>query len=115
MNITTILGIALAISMLGNIGLGRAYLSQRDTGVEATANLAHATGAAVACSDSVDTMATQGAKNAAAAAPARAKAAATAGHKNVKADKILTTPAAVPGDDCKSATARSNDWFKDSP
>lgn len=109
------LSIILALSLIGNAALGYAYLSKRDTAVAATTNLEHAGADVKTCNASVDNLGTQAKANAEAAAPARKAAASAAAVKNAKADAILSTPAAVPGNDCKSATARANDWFKDAP
>lgn len=107
--------ISLTLSLAGNAWLGKAYLSKRDTAVQASTNLNHATGAALTCSTSVDNIAKQSDQRAAAAAPKREAAAATAAKGNAKADVILSTAATAPGDDCKSATARANSWFKETP
>ncbi|OGA97129.1 MAG: hypothetical protein A3E79_00160 [Burkholderiales bacterium RIFCSPHIGHO2_12_FULL_61_11] len=107
--------IVLAISLLANAAQGYAYLGKRDTAVVATTNLTHAAVAVTNCNASVDNLGSQTEKRATAAAPARAAAAARAVKGNAKADVILSTPPEAPGNDCKSATARANDWFKDTP
>jgi hypothetical protein len=109
------LAVSLAVSAAGNVWLGKAYLGKRDTAVVATTNLEHASVDVQACNSSVDNLGVQSDKRAAAAAPARAAATASAGKSNAKADAILSTPATQPGDDCKSATARANNWFKETP
>ncbi len=109
------LTIILVISLIGNGVLGYAYLGKRDTAVAATTNLEHAGADVTACNTSVDNLGTQAKANAEAAAPARKAAASAAAVKNAKADTILSTPAAAPGNDCKSATTRANDWFKATP
>ena len=107
--------IILAISLIANAALGYAYLGKRDTAVAATTNLEHAGADVTTCNASVDNLDTQATERAEAAARARKAAASAAAVKNAKADTILSTPAAAPGDDCKSATVRANDWFKDAP
>lgn len=62
--------------------------------------------AAGACSDAVAD------QRAAESKAARAEAADGARSHNQKADSILSTPPAVPGDDCRSARVRVADWFK---
>lgn len=107
--------ISLTLSLAGNAWLGKAYLGKRDTAVQASTNLTHATGAALSCSASVENLDKQAVQRAADAAPKRVAAAATAAKGNAKADVILSTAATAPGDDCKSATARANSWFKETP
>ncbi|MES2685726.1 MAG: hypothetical protein V4706_02830 [Pseudomonadota bacterium] len=107
--------IILAISLLGNGVLGWAYLTKRDTAVVATTKLETAVEGVNNCNASVDGLGTATEKRAAAAVPARAAAAASATRSNAKADAILSTPPAAPGNDCKSATTRANNWFKEAP
>lgn len=111
MNITTILGIALAISMAGNAGLTYAYLGQRDATVAAEKDRDQARGAATACSEATDELVKQAAKRATAAAQARQDAAAKARNREELADAILSTPASDP-DDCKAAQQRAAAWLK---
>lgn len=110
------LAIALGVSLLANAGAAYVYLQQRDALTVAANNLEHAAGdtataraAADACSASVDAMAVSAAVMASQLEAARTAAAAQAKVHNTKADKILATPAAVPGDDCASAQKRVAD------
>ena len=112
MNITTI---ALAISLLANVALTYAYLDKRDDTVAASTHLTHATADVKACNSSVDDLGAKSDQRAADAAPKRAAAKVAANKLNAEADTILSTPAAIPGDDCKSVTKRANDWFKEAP
>ena len=110
---------ALALSLALNAALGWAYLGQRDKTTEAqsaaTAMEQQRDGAreaANACSDAVDDLRTLADQRASEAKAARAEAAAKVKSHNQKADTILATPPAVPGDDCKSAQMRVADWLK---
>ena len=110
------LGIALGLSVLANAGAAYVYLQQRDALTAAANNLEHAAGdaataraAADACSVSVEALATSAAVMASQLEAARTAAAQRAGQHYAKADKILTTPAAVPGDACSSAQKRVAD------
>ena len=110
---------ALALSLALNAALGLAYLGQRDKTTEAQSAVTAmeqqrdgARAAASACSDAVEDLRTVADQRAAEAKAARAEAAAKARWHNKKADDILATPAAVPGDDCRSAQVRVADWIK---
>lgn len=111
MNITTILGIALAISMGLNAIGGWAYLGQRDATVAAEKDRDQARGAANACSEATDELVKQATKRATAATQARLDAAAKAKNKDELADSILNTPASD-ADDCKAAQHRATTWLK---
>lgn len=109
----------LALSLALNAALGWACLSQRDKTTEAqsavTAMEQQRDGAravASACSDAVEDLRNVADQRAAEAKAARAEAAAKARGHNKKADSILATAAAVPGDDCRSAQVRVADWLK---
>ncbi|MDH0362777.1 hypothetical protein [Comamonas aquatica] len=110
------LTVALVVSVLANAGAGYVYLQQRDASVEARTDLRHQTGAteaatlaAHACSDSVEALSVSAAVMASQLEGERAAAAKRAGTHYARADKILATPAAVPGDDCASAQKRVAD------
>lgn len=110
---------ALALSLALNAALGWAYLGQRDKTTEAQSAATAmeqqrdgARAAASACSDAVEDLRNVADQRAAEAKAARAEAAAKAMGHNKKADSILATPAAVPGDDCRSAQVRVSDWLK---
>lgn len=112
-----LLGLALSLAL--NAALGWAYLGQRDKTTEAqsavTAMEQQRDGAradARACSDAVDNLRDLADRLADDAKAARAEAAAKAKSHNQKADTILATPPAVPGDDCRSAQLRIGDWLK---
>jgi hypothetical protein len=56
-------------------------------------------------------MVTTAADNAKKAAPKRQAAASAAAQHDAKADAILATPPAAPGDACKSAEAAVDTWW----
>lgn len=111
--------IGLALSIAANGLLGWAYLGQRDEATAVRKDLSAmqtqrdgARQAASACSDAVDDLRTLAEQRAGEAKAARAEAAARARGHAQRADQILTTPPAVPGDDCRSAQVRVADWLK---
>jgi len=113
------MGYALIASAALNLLAGWAYLGQRDTittlRTEAKTqkrDLDAARADASACSDATDdlrALADQRAKEADAARAQARKASAT---RAKRADAILATPPAVPGDDCASARVRVDQWVK---
>ena len=114
--LTTGLGMALALSLAANAGAGYIYLQQRDASVEARTDLRHQQGAteaaslaANACSESVEALSVSAAVMASQLEDSRNAAKQQAGVHFGKADKILSTPAAVPGDACASAQKRVQD------
>ena len=111
--LTTGLGMALALSLAANAGAGYIYLQQRDALAIAGNNLEHREGetvtaraAADACSASVEALAASAAVMASQLEPLRLAAQQRAAGRFAQADKILSTPAAVPGDACASAQKR---------
>lgn len=111
--IAAALALALLLSLAGNVGLTLMYVGQRDAATLARSDADHAgekeslaRGSADVCTKAVEALQLvgQGLKQERDQARARA-AAVAAGHK-ARADKILSTPAAVPGDACASAQAR---------
>lgn len=114
--ILTVAAIGLVVSLLGNALQGYAYLQQRDALTESRTTLTHAAGdtalaraAADSCSASVEGLGTAAAVQAGLATQAREFALTLAGKHAAAADKILSTPPAVPGNDCASAQARVAD------
>ena len=107
------LALALLLSVLGNVGQGLLYLRQRDAATLArsdanhagdTASLARAS--ADVCTKSVDALVDVNKGLQTERDQARQLAAKAARGHGARADKILATPAAVPGDACASAQAR---------
>lgn len=107
--------IALAVSLLGNVGLGKAYMGARDERTQAISDRDSARTAATACSDSVDdlfALAKKRTKDAARevlAAKDRARAAES------RARAILAAPQKVPGDTCASAQAEVDEELGSRP
>lgn len=111
MNITTILAGVLALSLLGNAFLSKAYLDVRDERTAAQGERDDARSAASACSDATEALEELAGKRKAEAEKARAAAAVAARGHLAMAQHILSTPATVPGDACKSADERINRWL----
>lgn len=105
------LAIILAISLIANAAFGYAYLGQRDTAVEAKTDVKHVAAAAQECSKGTEQLQQQSKQREADAAPKRAAAAKKADDHNRAADRILTTPPAVPGNACASAQADLDVWW----
>lgn len=105
--------LALLVSLAGNLAQGWAYLHKRDAAILARSDADRAgekeslaRESANVCTKAVDALLLAGEGLKQERDHARAQAAAvSAGHK-ARADKILSTPAAVPGDACASAQAR---------
>lgn len=110
--IITGLAIGLAISLGGNAAMGWAWLSTRDDLATAVVERDTARGAASACSDATEALRELADKRAKEAKTAQAAARAAAKGRGDRALEILTTPAAVPGDDCGSARVRVDGWLK---
>ncbi len=89
------------------------YVEQRDAATLARSDADHAAdkeslarGSADVCTKAVEALQLVGEGLKSERDQARAQAAAVAAGRKVRADKILSTPAAVPGDACASAQAR---------
>ncbi len=109
----------LAVLVAGNVLMGWAWLGSRDDATTARAELeakgqelAGARGAAQACSSKVDELRTLADRRAREAETARRAAAGRAADHSRKADAILATPPAVPGDACASAQHRVDTWLQ---
>lgn len=107
------LALALLLSLAGNVGLALLYVSQRDAATLARSDADHAgekeslaRGSADVCTKAVEALESVGRGLKQERDQARAQAAAVAAGHKARADKILSTPAAVPGDACASAQAR---------
>lgn len=114
--ILTLAVVGLAASLVGNALQGYVYLQQRDALTEARTTLIHAAETtdlaqreANSCSASITALETTATVQAALGAQAREFAIKLAGKHAAAADKILSTPPAVPGNDCASAQARVAD------
>ncbi len=106
------LAVLLAGSVAGNAYLGNEYLAKRDEAVALGKDVEHAQGVATQCSAGVDKLAAAATSTALAASAAAAAARSAAFQNQSLADLILASPAAVPGDDCKSAAARAADYMR---
>lgn len=106
------LALALALSMGGTAAIGWAWLGTRDELATATVERDNARGLASACNDATEALREQADQRAAAAKPRQAAARATAATHGNRALEILTTPAAVPGDDYASARRRVDGWLQ---
>lgn len=103
--------IVLAISLAFNALLGWAYLGKRDEAVTHEVREQQATGVAMKCSEGTEKLETKAAQREEEAGPARKAAADKDRQHQVKAQQILSTPPAVPGDTCASAQAVVDDWW----
>ncbi len=112
MSAAQVLALLLALSVAANAALGWAYLGQRDTAVVATTETKQADGVARACGDGVKTLAKQAEKRHTEAAPKVEAARQQAEEAGELAIQIISTPPAVPGDECKSAQAARDDWWE---
>ncbi|QOQ81105.1 hypothetical protein INP81_17365 [Comamonas thiooxydans] len=107
------LAVALLLSLAGNVGLSLIYVGQRDAATLAKSDADHAAdkeslarASADVCTTAVDALQLVGEGLKRERDQARAQAAAVAAGHKARADKILSTPAAVPGDACASAQVR---------
>ncbi len=108
----TIIGLALAASVAVNALQARMYLVQRDELTVATKDRDDARSLATACSDATADLRTLADQRAADAKAARQAADAQARGYQQAAQIQLSTPAAVPGDDCRSAQIRAQTWLQ---
>lgn len=108
-----VLAILLAVSVGLNLLAGWAYLGQRDKTTVAQTEQRHTVTVATKCSDGTEKLATAARQREADAKPLRQAAADKAADHNRKADKIIATPPAVPGNACASAQAELDDWWED--
>ena len=111
MNITMILGFALAISMALNAAGGWAYLGQRDATVAAEKDRDQARAAADECGKATEALQKQAAKREKENAALRKAAGEKAKVHEETADQILSTPASSTND-CKAADDRFTNWLK---
>jgi hypothetical protein len=103
---------ALVASLLGNALQLKLYLGARDERVEATGARDQARAAATSCNAAVERLTTQAAARAKAAASGRRQADVTARTHEQRAQEILVAPAAMPGDECRSAAAEVDRWLQ---
>ncbi|MFD2756401.1 hypothetical protein [Comamonas terrae] len=113
------MGLALLASLAGNVMLARAYLGQRDAAAAAAERVTSVKGErdgarslANACSDAVQDLREQAEKRKSEADAARSLAAGRARDHERRADEILATAPAVPGDACASAQHQVDSWLQ---
>lgn len=112
MNATTkVMAILLAIAVAGDIGLGLAYLGQRDKATISKVRDGTAVTTALQCSDGTAKLGQIAAQRDKDAGQARQADQDKAAEHNKAADKIMSTPAAVPGNACASAQAELDGWW----
>jgi hypothetical protein len=102
----------LALSIAGNAALGWAWLGARDKVATTTTERDNARAAASACSDATEALRELADKRGVEAKRAQAAARQAASQREGRAQQILSTPAALPGDDCGSARVRVDGWLK---
>lgn len=112
MNLMQALLVALGISVAGNAALGWAWVGAREKAATSVLQRDDARAAATACSDATEDLRDLADKRAAEAKKAQASARSLALGHQARAQVILATPAAVPGDACASAQARIDDWLR---
>ncbi|MBB3641182.1 hypothetical protein [Variovorax atrisoli] len=104
--------LALGLSVAGNAALGWAWIGAREKAATSVLQRDDARAAASACSDATEDLRDLADKRAAEAKKAQAAARSVALGHEARAQTILATPAAVPGDACASAQARIDGWLK---
>ena len=109
--ILTGLGLALAVSVLANVGLTHAYLGARDDAIKATADAGQARGAAQQCSEGVASLQAAAEQRAAVAEAARDAAELASQAAQRRAQALLSKRPSVPADDCRSAAVQMDDWL----
>lgn len=108
MNPTTIL---LCVSIGLNVLMYVATTDARDKAATAIAQRDQVRADATACSDATEALRILADQRKAEADKARAAAKRAAASHEQRADAILSKPASVPGDDCRSAAARAEAWL----
>lgn len=103
--------VVLAISLTANAVLGYAYLGQRDTAVATGVREGAAVATAQQCSDGTDQLAQQAAQRDKDAGPARQAAADKNRGHQVRAQELMKSAGAVPGDACASAEKVVDGWW----
>ena len=102
---------ALALSATGNAALGWAWVEARVANAAALAERDEARRMASACSDATADLRELADRRAAEARKAQAAARTAAIAREQMAQTILSTPAAIAGNDCGSARVRVDRWL----
>jgi hypothetical protein len=105
------LAIVLALSIAGNAVLGWMWIGAREDVAVSTSVLGIVRDSAQMCSEGAEQMIDEAGKLAVKAKAAQAAARQAATQKQALAQIIMSTPAAVPGDDCASARVRVDGWL----
>jgi hypothetical protein len=105
--------VALLVALLvgGNAILGKLWLGARDGRATAEHSLEQVTEQARQCSVGVLKLEEAARDRAREGLRAMANARATSLERQTRAQSILSSPSAVPGDSCSSADAALNDWL----
>jgi hypothetical protein len=103
--------LALAVSSLANYLLVSRWLAARDDVATATERASQAQADSKLCSDGISDLQRETAKAITAAREAAAATQVANKARLARADRILAAPAAVPGNDCASASAGANAWL----
>ncbi len=96
---------------VGNGIFAKLWLGARDGRTKAETELSQSQAVAKQCSDGVKAMEDTARARARLAEDARKAAADAARKHDTRAQQILSSPPAVPGDSCASADAAVNDWL----
>lgn len=101
----------LVASLLGNAALGWAWIGARDGRAKAISERDAAQQLARECSRETERLAALADERAATSKKAQAVARTAALAREQLAQSILSTPPAIPGDDCGSAMVRVDAWL----
>lgn len=106
-------GSVMLISLLGNAALGWAWVDARDGRAKAIADRDLAQQLTRECSAATDRLKDLAEERATTAKKAQDTARTVALAHNKFAAKLLSTPPAIPGDDCGSARVRVDSWLNE--
>lgn len=105
---------AVFATLAGVVAFQRSQIDKKNAEIVALQlSLKQSQDAAQICSDSVADLRKQSDEREKKGLDAIEAAKANALKAKSKADKILSTPPSVPGNDCQSASDRVNEWLKD--
>lgn len=105
------LGALLALSVLGNVGLGRAYMAQHERLARTEEAREQALGAATKCGDAVRQLQDTAKRQADEAKTAIEAAQKFAGQQRKAAEAERRRAQAVPGNACASAEVETREWL----
>lgn len=106
-----VLAILLAIAVAGDAALAYLYLGQRDKAVTYQVREGTAVATGQQCSDGTKALGAAADKREKDAGPARQAAADKNRQHQANAQRIMSTPPAVPGDACASAQVELDAWW----